>query len=260
ATAGCNFTCLFCQNANISQLKPGQAAIPGEKISPEEIARQAAVFGAASISYTYTEPTVFFELACDTAKPAASRGMKNVFVTNGFMTEACIDEIHPDLHAANVDLKAFNDKFYKELCGARLKPVLQTIEKMHHTGIWIEVTTLIIPGHNDSKEELRDIARFIAGIDPGIPWHVSRFHPTYRLTSSPPTPVETVRTAREIGLQEGLQYVYTGNIAHDDGENTFCHKCRTLLVERFGFRVGANKVDRSRCPRCGAEIPGVWAA
>jgi pyruvate formate lyase activating enzyme len=259
ATPGCNFKCLFCQNADISQLNPDWRDIPGEKISPEEIVRQASSLGAASIAYTYTEPTVFFELACDTARLATPRGIKNVFVSNGFMTQACIDEIHPNLHAANIDLKAFTDKFYKEVCGGRLKPVLRTIEYMHSIGIWIEVTTLIIPGYNDSREELRDIARFIAGVDPGIPWHVSRFHPTYKLTSAPSTPLATVQMARDIGYEEGLQYVYSGNVGHDDGENTFCPKCKTRLIERYGFRVGAKKLDHSRCPQCGAEISGVWA-
>ncbi len=258
ATAGCNFTCLFCQNADISQISPGQAVIPGENTSPEQIVRQAEKLGAATISYTYTEPTVFFELAYDTARMASSRGIKNVFVSNGFMTPDCIDQIRPYLHAANIDLKAFTDKFYKELCGGRLKPVLQSIEKIHSAGIWLEVTTLIIPGLNDSREELREIAEFIAGVDAGIPWHVSRFHPTYRLTSPPPTPFETVRAAREIGYQAGLQYVYTGNVSHDDGENTFCHSCKALLIERSGFHVDGVKMDGSHCPECGAEIPGVW--
>jgi pyruvate formate lyase activating enzyme len=259
ATVGCNFTCRFCQNSDISQISSESGLIRGEKTTPEEIVRQAEVAGTESISYTYTEPTVYFELAYDTARIATSRGIKNIFVTNGFMSEACLRELHPHLDAANVDLKAFSDAFYREQCGARLEPVLRTIETMHRLGVWIEVTTLIIPGYNDSQEQLRAISGFIAGIDPGIPWHVSRFHPTYLLITTPPTPVETLRTARDIGYEAGLQYVYTGNIPHEQGENTLCHKCNSLLIERNGFRVQSLSIEQGRCPRCGAEIPGIWA-
>lgn len=258
ATAGCNFSCLFCQNSDISQMPSDRGRISGERITPEEIVRQARAAGASSISYTYTEPTVYFELARDTAVLASSAGIKNVFVTNGFMTELCLDEIHPFLDAANVDLKSSRDSFYRDQCGARLEPVMRSIEKMHRMGVFLEVTTLVIPGLNDSEEELRELAGLIAGVDPGIPWHVSRFHPTYRLTSVPSTPVKTVLRAREIGYEAGLRYVYTGNIAHNDGENTLCHACGALLVQRLGFRVSDLRVSRSRCPECDAEIPGIW--
>ena len=214
--------------------------------------------GAASISYTYTEPTIYYELAVDTARLAVSEGLKNVFVSNGYMTEECLDDIHPALHAANVDLKSFRDSFYKEQCGARLEPVLAAIRSMKKMGIWLEVTTLLIPGLNDSEEELGDIAGFLADVDPEIPWHVSRFHPTYRLTDVPPTPVERLRMARKIGYDAGLKYVYTGNIPGDDGEKTFCHECGETLVDRLGFHVSSNRILDGRCHKCGTEIPGIW--
>jgi pyruvate formate lyase activating enzyme len=258
ATVGCNFRCTFCQNADISQMPSDQNRIVGEDMTSEKIVKQAINSRAASISYTYTEPTVYFETALDTARAAVSRGLKNVFVSNGYMTKELLQEIHPDLHAANVDLKAFSDRFYKEQCGAKLKPVLKTIALMKEMGIWLEVTTLLIPGLNDALEELKDLARFLADIDPGIPWHISRFHPTYRLTNRPTTPVETIRRARDLGYEAGLQYVYTGNIPGDEGENTFCHNCSAPLIDRIGFRVNQNRITENRCPECAAEIPGIW--
>jgi pyruvate formate lyase activating enzyme len=175
------------------------------------------------------------------------------------MTQECLETIHPDLHAANVDLKAFTDRFYKEQCGARLEPVLRTIETMKELGVWLEVTTLLIPGLNDDPGELREIAGFIAGVDPGIPWHISRFHPTYRLTDIGPTPTETIHRAREIGLEAGLQYVYSGNLPGDDGENTLCHACGKPLIDRFGFAVRNNRIQDGQCPHCGETVPGVWS-
>ena len=232
--------------------------ITGENITPETIVTYAVKNGAESISYTYTEPTVYFELALDTARIASKQGLKNVFVSNGYMTNECLEEIHPDLHAANLDLKSFDDKFYKEMCGARLEPVLKSIETMKHMGIWVEVTTLIIPGYNDSESALREIAKFLISIDPNIPWHVTRFYPTYRLTNVAITPVKTLQKAREIGLNEGLKYVYTGNIPGHEGENTYCHNCGKLLVERQGFYVSQLNIKDGLCIYCKANIPGIW--
>ncbi|MFH1490176.1 MAG: AmmeMemoRadiSam system radical SAM enzyme, partial [Pseudomonadota bacterium] len=212
ATVGCNFKCRFCQNADISQMPADHNRIWGEDRTPESLVDEALSTGSASIAYTYTEPTVYYETALDTARLAASKGIKNVFVSNGYMTEACIRDMVPDLHGANIDLKAFNDRFYKEQCGARLAPVLRTLELMKEAGVWLEVTTLLIPGLNDAAEELKNLAGFLAALDPGIPWHISRFHPTYRLTDRPPTGPETIHRAREIGYEAGLQYVYTGNL------------------------------------------------
>jgi len=259
ATVGCNFRCLFCQNADISQMPADHDRVWGEEMGPGVLVDEAAESRSASIAYTYTEPTVYFELALDTARLAAARGIRNVFVTNGYMTRECLEEIYPDLHAANVDLKAFTDRFYKEQCGARLDPVLRTIESMKAQGVWVEVTTLLIPGLNDDPAELRDLAGFIAGLDPGIPWHISRFHPTYRLMNVPPTPPSAIHRARDIGREAGLQYVYTGNLPGDEGENTACHACGEGLIERWGFSVEKNRIRNGACPACGAAVPGAWS-
>jgi pyruvate formate lyase activating enzyme len=258
ATAGCNFKCSFCQNSDISQLPSDHGRIMGKEMKPEQIVEEALNTRSATISYTYTEPTVYFELSLDTARYAVLKGLKNVFVSNGYMTEDCLKEIYPDLHAANIDLKAFSDEFYKQQCGGRLEPVLKTLETINKMGIWLEVTTLLIPGLNDSEEELKSIAGFLANLDPSIPWHISRFHPTYRLMNIPPTSAETIRRAREYGYEAGLKYVYTGNLPGDNGENTFCHECGEILIDRYGFYVTQNKIKNNRCPNCNAEIPGVW--
>lgn len=258
ATVGCNFRCFFCQNADISQMPSDHNRIMGQDMTPEEIVEDALNTRSASISYTYTEPTIYYELAVDTARLASSKGLKNVFVSNGYMTEQCLEDMSPDLHAANVDLKAFTDEFYKEQCGAKLEPVLRTLETMKRLGIWLEVTTLLIPGLNDSKEELKEISRFLANLDTDIPWHISRFHPTYRLTDIPSTPPDTIQRARDLGYEAGLKYVYTGNLPGDEGEKTFCHNCGELLIDRFGFTVTKNRLKENLCPECGSEIPGVW--
>jgi len=258
ATAGCNFRCLFCQNADISQMVVDKGGIWGKDTAPESIVEQAVATRSATIAYTYTEPTIYFEMALDTARIAVRKGVRNIFVSNGYMTEECLKTIHPDLHGANVDLKAFSEKFYKEQCGARLAPVLKSIENMVKMGIWVEVTTLLIPGLNEDEEELRSIADFLCRLDPSIPWHISRFHPTYRLTDVSPTPAEKLRRAREIGFEQGLRYVYTGNLPGDNGENTFCHQCGELLIARYGFQVRKNGIRQGNCPKCGTKIPGVW--
>ncbi|MDP8235587.1 MAG: AmmeMemoRadiSam system radical SAM enzyme [Candidatus Erginobacter occultus] len=258
ATAGCNFTCRHCQNADISQSPRENGTIPGREISPAELVRAARREGCRTIAYTYTEPTIFFEYALDTARRAAEEGIKNVFVTNGYMTGEALEMIAPVLDAANVDLKSFRDEFYREVCGAKLKPVLETIKKMPELGIWIEVTTLLIPGYNDSEEELGEIAGFLSGIDSGIPWHVSGFYPTYRLTDAPPTPAAALRKAREIGEAAGLRYVYTGNLPGDDGENTYCHSCRKKIVERTGYRLGEVNIRDGTCAYCSTPAAGVW--
>lgn len=260
ATVGCNFRCKFCQNADIAQMPTDhKGMIMGNAVTPEEIVDAAAKAGCRSISYTYTEPTVFFELAYDTAKIAHARAIRNVFVTNGYMTAEALEMIRPYLDAANVDLKAFTEKYYKGLCGARLKHVQKTLKRMKDYGIFVEITTLIVPGLNDDDAELQQLAGFIADdLGTGTPWHISRFHPTYKLTDRPPTPVKTLTKAREIGLQAGLKYVYTGNVPGDAGENTFCPACGEMVIERWGFQVGKVKIKNGCCSRCGAGIEGVW--
>jgi pyruvate formate lyase activating enzyme len=230
----------------------------GEDCPPTQIVQEALNCQAATISYTYTEPTVYYELAADTARLASQKGVRNVFVSNGYMTKACLEDIYPDLHGANIDLKAFRDGFYKEQCGASLAPVLKTLETLVNQGVWLEVTTLLIPNLNDGIEEMRAIAHYLVGLSPDIPWHISRFHPTYRLTGVSSTPADSIRRARDVGLEAGLKYVYTGNLPGDEGEKTSCHQCGALLINRIGFAVAHNRIKGGECPQCGISIPGVW--
>ena len=260
ATVGCNFKCRFCQNADIAQMPSDhKGVIMGDTYTPEEVVAAAERGGCRSISYTYTEPTVFFELAYDTAKLAHEKGIRNVFVTNGYMTAEALNMINPYLDAANVDLKAFRDKYYKELCSAKLKHVLKTLKLMKSLDIFVEVTTLIVPGLNDDRAELEELASFIkSALGSQTPWHISRFHPTYKLKDRPPTPVQTLQMAREIGLNVGLKYVYTGNVPGNEGENTFCYSCREMVIERWGFQVGKMRMANGQCTKCGAKIDGMW--
>jgi pyruvate formate lyase activating enzyme len=232
-------------------------AILGEARSAESLVEAAVRHRCASISYTYTEPTIFFELAFDTAKLARKAGLKNVFVTNGFITPEALRVIAPYLDAANIDLKGFTDEFYRETCGARLQPVLDAIRLYKELGIWIEITTLVIPDHNDSEAELREIAGFIRSVGEDVPWHVTRFHPTYKLMDQPRTPLDTLMRARRIGLKAGLRYVYEGNIP-GEGEETGCWNCGKPLVKRYGFSVEENHVKAGQCEYCGKKIDGVW--
>lgn len=260
ATVGCNFRCKHCQNWQISQyphLYNGD--IVGEPVSPEEVVSDAQGSGARSIAYTYVEPTIFYEMARETGELAHSQGIKNIFVSNGYMAPDVSRALKNVLDGINIDLKAFTDRFYKEICGARLQPVLDNIKLMYELGVWVEVTTLIIPGWNDSEHELRDIARFIRSISPGIPWHVSAFYPTYKLMDAPPTSAETLIRAREIGLEEGLWFVYQGNIPGAGGEDTNCPVCGTALIRRRGYTILENRISGGKCPSCGEVIEGVWA-
>ncbi len=259
ATVGCNFKCGFCQNADIAQMPSDRGgSIAGEPFTPADIVEDAEKNNCRTIAYTYTEPTIYFELAFDTSKLAHARGIKNVFVTNGYMTSEAIEKISPFLDAANVDLKAYSDDFYKTFCKARLEPVKKALKHMKSKGVFVEITTLLIPGLNDDSEELEKLALFIVeDLGPETPWHITRFHPTYKLTDRAPTPVRSLLTARDIGIRAGLRYVYTGNIPGLAGENTFCFCCGDVLIERFGFHVRKNNIKNSCCGRCGTRIDGV---
>jgi len=281
STVGCNLRCAYCQNWQISQWpkdhlpkKLNQAAddaptpicpqlealdadVPGEPITPAEVVRAAKQTGCLSISYTFTEPTIFYELAYDTAVLAKEQGLKNSFVTNGFIGEAALRDIAPLLDAADVDLKFFRDASYRKISRARLQPILDAIRHYHELGVWVEVTTLVVPGLNDSDEELTQMAEFLCGIDPTIPWHLSRYFPAYRMHDHPPTPAETLRRAGEIGRKAGLHYVYGGNLPGAAEENTQCHQCGALLIERYGFVVRRNRIRGGVCPDCGTAVAGV---
>lgn len=259
ATVGCNFQCLHCQNSSISQYPHLQHGdLPGDVCSPQAVVAAAAHAGCASISYTYVEPTIFYEFAYDCAVLAKAQGMKNIFVSNGYMTPEVARHLAPVLDGINIDCKAFTDDFYTKICKARLQPVLDNIRLLHELGVWVEVTTLVIPGLNDSEDELRALATFLVTISPDIPWHVSGFHPTYKMLDRPRTPAATLLKAREIGLAAGLRYVYTGNIPGSGGEDTRCPGCRALLIQRQGFvseRVG---LTDGHCRLCHQLITGCF--
>lgn len=258
ATAGCNFQCRWCQNWEISQMPRESHLIPGRQASPEQIVESALQTGSLAIAYTYTEPTVFFEYSYHITLLACLEGLANIYVTNGYMSAEMLEIVHPYLDAANVDLKAFRKRTYHRYVGAGLKPVLDNLKIMKSLGIWVEVTTLVIPGLNDDPSELRDIAQFIVQeLGPDVPWHISRFFPGYKMTDRPPTPVKTLRKARTIGLAEGLRYVYLGNVADD--ANTCCHFCGRLLIQRRGYWIAVNHLKQGLCPDCKTPVAGVWA-
>jgi pyruvate formate lyase activating enzyme len=259
AAAGCNFQCSFCQNWQISQAPRMNVDLPGQSISPEQIVQEAQRHDCRSISYTYTEPTVFFELAYDTAALAAAKGIKNIFVSNGYMTPEAVRTISRYLDAINVDLKAFRDETYRRVMKAKLAPVLGCLKLLVECKVWVEVTTLIVPGMNDGEGELRDLAGFIAQeLSPDVPWHVSRFHGDFEMPDTPATPVETIQKAVRIGREAHLRYVYSGNVPGDDNESTRCAACGTMLIGRSGFAILENRLVDGRCPKCSQSLPGIW--
>ncbi|RME52129.1 AmmeMemoRadiSam system radical SAM enzyme [Candidatus Woesearchaeota archaeon] len=252
-TVGCNFRCAFCQNHDMSQASK-DGIFFGEDAQPEAIVALAKKLGCHSIAYTYNEPAIFIEYAHDTARAAKRAGLHNVFVSNGYETAESFEYIKPYLDAINIDLKAFNDDFYRRLCGARLAPVLESIKRVAATTVWVEITTLIIPGENDQEEELRRIAGFIAGIGKHIPWHISRFFPHYRMQQTPPTPLETLERAYHIGKEAGLHYVYVGNVHDPAKQHTYCPRCGELLIERDGMDATTVHLTKPVCPSCKETI------
>jgi pyruvate formate lyase activating enzyme len=258
ATVGCNFKCLHCQNYSLSQVGPEIDQIPHQQKEPVEIVKTALLHGCRSISYTYSEPTVFFEFAYDCSTIARENGLKNVFVSNGFMTLEVSRMLAPVLDGINIDIKSFSDDFYSSTCGGKLQQVLDNVRFYTSQGVLVEVTTLIIPGLNDSEEEIRQIARFIAATNPDMAWHVSAFRPTYKMMDRQPTSSACLQRARDIGLSEGLKHVYVGNIRGGGGEDTYCPSCARTIIRRHGFSIQENLLDRGNCPDCSEEISGVW--
>ena len=258
ATVGCNFRCLHCQNYQISQWPHEHQDIPGETLAPEQIVKHALTSRSISISYTYTEPTIYYEYAYDTAVLAHRAGIKNVFVTNGYTTTEALEAIAPYLDAANVDLKGFSDKAYKEVTGASLNGVLDGLRDYRRLGIWLEVTTLMIPGHNDGDDELRELAKFLVEeLGPDVPWHVSAFYPTYKMMDRPPTPITTLYRAREIGREAGLNYVYLGNVGDPGASDTCCPGCGKVVIRRQRLLFSGSKIKDNCCRACGHLIAGV---
>jgi len=258
ASPGCNFSCGFCQNWSISQLEDSGYKTLGFEVSPEDVALKAKEAGCKSIAYTYTEPTVFFEFAKDIAVEARKNGLLNVFVTNGYMSRDALEKIGPYLDGVNVDLKSFSNSFYKKNCKASLKPVLENIELFKKKRIWLEITTLIIPGLNDSKSELKKIASFIASVGQEVPWHISRFFPAFNFLTIAPTNNDSLEMAYEIGKSCGLRYVYIGNSNIDFCQNTFCPDCGKALIKRLGFESDPKNALGGICGFCGFKLDGVF--
>jgi len=256
ASVGCNFKCRFCQNWQISQAKEAGGLRGASKIAPEAVVVSALNQGCASIAYTYTEPTIFLEYAYKVAEIAKREGLANIFVTNGYMSKQALDLMAPYLNAANVDLKFARDDTYEKVANGRLRPVLESIRHMKKLGVWVEVTTLIIPGLNDSDDDLKVIANYVAGIGVDIPWHISRFHPDFRMSDVEPTNMDRMHRAKELGEEAGLRYVYLGNVP--EASETFCYKCGQALISRsYGYDVTV-KLNGSRCSECAAVVDGVW--
>ena len=258
-TPGCNLHCDWCQNWQISQVPLTHQLPVGKIVSPQDIVTAAQRGGCRSIAYTYTEPTIFFEYSFATAQLAKTAGIANVYVSNGYMSAEMLELFHPWLDAVNIDLKAFNDATYSKYTGGRLQPVLDSLKRLHQYGVWLEVTTLIIPGINDDLHELQEIAEFIAvELSPDTPWHISRFFPMYKMEQTPPTPPAALLKALEIGQQAGLKYVYTGNLQKETDTN--CSACGTLLISRGRLEI-INRIDANGCcPNCGEKIAGVGMA
>ena len=261
-TYGCNFRCPFCQNWQMSQARDfdDRSEYLGQQATPEALVNTCLRSHIPMIAYTYNEPTVFFEYTYDTAKLAHEQGIKNVYVSNGYMSQAALDMIEPYLDGINVDLKAFSEAFYREQCQARLEPVKRNIAHIaRQTHIWIEMTTLLVPGLNDSEDELRAMAEWLAGVGPDLVWHVTAFHPDYEMLDRPRTSPQSLSRACEIGKSAGLRYVYVGNVMDADRESTYCPQCGRKLIQRHWYNVSELWRERGVCPQCGQTIAGVWA-
>ena len=256
ATVGCNMACAFCQNYDIATATPDEIHAPF--LPPATLASQARAAGCRSIAFTYSEPIVFYEYMADCARAARDLGLGRLMISNGFIQAEPLRDLLPLLTAVKIDLKSFEEEFYRRVCNGRLQPVLDTLTRIRDADVWLEVVTLLIPGLNDSDEELRGAARFLREISPTIPWHVTGFSPTYRMLDRPPTPLATLRRAREIGLEEGLVHVYHGNVRDEGGEDTRCPDCGALLIARHGFHSRIEALAGGRCTACEREVAGVW--
>jgi pyruvate formate lyase activating enzyme len=258
ATAGCNFQCKFCQNWEISQAFPED--VYSYEVPPELMVKRAKEIGARSIAYTYVEPMIFYEYMYDICQLKKKEGLLNVIHSNGFINPAPLRDLCKVLDAANIDLKGFTENFYRELCGGKLTPVLETLKTLKQEKVHLEITNLIIPTKNDEMSVIKEMCLWVKkelGAD--TPIHFSRFYPLYKLKGLPPTPVSTLEEARSVALSTGLEYIYIGNIPSHEGENTFCPKCKKIIIQRKGFMVGEMHLKNGKCGYCGKPIPGIWA-
>jgi pyruvate formate lyase activating enzyme len=257
ATAGCNFACLFCQNWDISQATPESFDV--QESLPQQIVEEAMAAKAKSIAYTYAEPVVFYEYMLECTRLARKEKLANVMVSNGFIREEPLRNLLKELTAIKIDFKAFTDSFYEKVCEGELESVKKTLKVIAETKVWLEVVVLLIPTLNDSQEEIKRMSGWLAReIGTHVPLHFSRFTPMYKLRNLPRTPIETLHKAREIAMQEGMQFVYIGNVPGEEGENTFCPSCKKILIRRFGYSILESKIQNGKCAYCNAVIPGVW--
>ena len=251
-------TCTFCQNWEIAQIGPEDA--PGAPLSPEQAASLAKASGARTMAYTYNEPTVFYEYMLDCAKAGREQGVESIIISNGFIKAEPQKRLFPHVKAIKIDLKAFSEEFYRNVCSAELQPVLEALKRVADAGVWFEIVTLIIPSLNDSADEIKRMTEWIVKeLGRDVPVHFSRFHPAYKLRNLPPTPLETLFRARRLAQEQGCRFVYVGNVPGQEGQNTLCPSCESLLIERYGFRVLKNKLVNGTCPSCKTAIPGVWS-
>jgi len=258
ATVGCNMDCKFCQNWEISQASPSD--FPSRYVGPDEIAEGASRAGARTVAYTYTEPTIFFEYMLDCAKAVNERGLGNVVVSNGFISAEPLRQLCKAVTAIKIDLKAFTEKFYSEICDGHLEPVLDSLRLIHDSGTWLEIVVLTIPGQNDNETDLRKMADWIVkNLGPDVPLHFTRYHPAYKIQNIPPTPIETLTNARRIAGEQGCHYVYVGNVPGGEGARTCCPQCKTVVLDRYVNLVVSDSLKEGKCPKCGTPIPGVWA-
>lgn len=258
ATAGCNMNCKFCQNWEISQARPEETK--NVSLFPAEVVETAKECDCRSIAYTYSEPTVFYEYMIDTAKLGKKAGIKSVVVTAGFINPEPLRTLCKEVDAIKIDLKSFRNDFYNKICNAQLKPVLDTLKIIKKSGVWCEIVYLVIPSLNDSDAELKDTAKWIyENLGPDVPLHFSRFAPMYQLKNLPPTSIERLTSAREIAMDIGLNYVYIGNVAGDPGENTYCPKCKKVVIKRVRYFIKQMNLIDGKCKWCGYKIPGIWA-
>ncbi len=258
-TAGCNLACKFCQNWDIS--KSREMDTLQDEASPETIAMAAQALGCRSVAYTYNDPVIFMEYAMDIAKSCRARDIKSVAVTAGYMAPEARQEFYQHMDAANVDLKGFTEDFYFKTCGGHLKPVLDTLVYLkHETSVWFEITTLLIPGHNDSPEEIDAMTKWgVANLGPDVPWHFTAFHPDWKMMEEPPTPPATLVRAREIAIRNGVRYAYTGNVHDEAGQSTYCHECGSKLIGRDWYEITAWNLDPAgKCRGCGTPLPGLF--
>jgi len=259
ATVGCNLHCKNCQNWEISQANPEEGTVPAYNCPPERLVAEANKYQCPSIAYTYTDPIVYYEYTYDSAKLAKEAGIRNVLVTAGYINEQPWKKLLEYVDVARIDLKAITEDFYREVCSGTLKPVQNALILAKAAGVHVEVTNLVIPTLNDKEEEIRQLARWVKAYLGGeTPLHFSGFYPRYKMLHLPPTSLKTLETARQIGMSEGLDYVYIGNLASREGQNTYCPGCKKLLIERSGYTVLQNRLRQGRCPDCEREIYGVW--